>query len=113
MKTTNQVLAALCYFSIFFLGFIFPMIIYFIADDDVELKRHAKRALFSHLIPIVMGITVILVSFIQLISITEITNLPAITIVSMVLYGLINLIVIIWNVIQGIKLFKEEQVHTI
>ena len=113
MQMTNRVLAALCYFSILFLGFIFPVIVYFIAGEDVELKRHAKRALFSHLLPIVMGIMVIIVAFVQLISMTEMTDFPTMIVIAMVLYGLISLIVIIWNVIQGIKLFKDEQVHTI
>ena len=113
MKTTNRVLAALCYFSIFFLGFIFPMIVYFVAGEDVALKRHAKRAMFSHLIPMVMGMIAILISIVQLNSNMELTNLPGITILLMVGYGLTSFIVMIWNVIQGIKLFNDEKVHTI
>nr|WP_233252884.1 MULTISPECIES: DUF4870 domain-containing protein [unclassified Geobacillus] len=47
---SNKVLASLCYFSIFFAGFIFPIVVYFVADDQA-VKQHAKKAFLSHLIP--------------------------------------------------------------
>lgn len=107
MTTTNRILAAICYFSIFFLGFIFPTVVYFVAGEDCELKRHAKRALFSHLLPFVMGIIVFFVFLAQLISNPEITTFPITAILAMFLFGLISFIVMVWNVIQGIKLLKD------
>ena len=107
MTTTNRLLAALCYFSFFFLGFIFPAVIYFVAGDDFELKGHAKRALISHLFPVVMGIIVFFAFLTQLALSSEITALPYTAILAMFLLGLISFIVMIWNVIQGIKLVKD------
>ncbi len=107
MTTTNRVLAALCYFSFFFLGLIFPAIIYFVAGDDYELKGHAKRAFISHLLPFIIGIILFFVFLTQLILSLETMMAPNIAIMAMVLFGLISFIVMIWNVIQGIKLVKE------
>lgn len=47
---TRTLLSALCYFSIFFAGFIIPIVIYFISDDP-EVKHHAKAAFISHIFP--------------------------------------------------------------
>ncbi|HDR7795260.1 TPA: DUF4870 domain-containing protein, partial [Bacillus luti] len=46
----NNILLSLCYFSIFFVPFLLPIIVYFIAEDGV--KFHVKRRcdhMFSHI----------------------------------------------------------------
>ena len=49
---SRRVLSALCYFSIMFAGILFPLVAYF-ASEDLEVKHHAKKALLSHLIPLI------------------------------------------------------------
>ena len=51
--SNHKLLAALCYFSVFFALYLLPVIIYFVTDDS-EVKHHAKRSLVSHLVPVVL-----------------------------------------------------------
>ncbi|MDR0269455.1 DUF4870 domain-containing protein [Paenibacillus sp.] len=53
MKEKN-ILSSLCYFSIFFAPFLFPIIVFFVASEDV--KYHAKKSLLLHLVPYIIFI---------------------------------------------------------
>lgn len=113
----NRVLSALCYFSIFFAGFILPLIVYFVATDQ-EVKRHAKRAFISHLlliIPTIIGV----ILFIAVIAINPFapsmnsiessangTVLAISWIVFIILEAVLSLVVFIWNIIQGVKVLR-------
>ena len=55
-------LSAVSYLSYFFAPFILPIIILFITKEDF-VKRHSKRAIISHLIPVVLGITLAIFFF--------------------------------------------------
>jgi hypothetical protein len=108
IMNANKVLSSLCYFSVFFAGFIFPIIVYFVSDD-VNVKQHAKKALISHIIPF---ITVVL--FVILAVTVGIFNqgtfpdaIPGIIFIGIIIAGIINFIVVIWNIIKGIKVLKE------
>lgn len=96
---TNRLVSSLCYFSIFFAGFIFPIAVYFIVDD-LEVKEHAKKALLSHLIPL---ITIPVVVFTLIFTGGEPTMLAVGGIFVFILLGVINLGVLIWNIVKGIK----------
>jgi hypothetical protein len=104
---SNKVLASLCYFSIFFAGFIFPIIVYFVTDQR-DVKHHAKKAFLSHLIPFLT-----IVFFVILVLVTGAFQqtgdaIPGIIFVGMIITGIINLIVVIWNIVKGIKILKES-----
>ncbi len=45
----NKILAALSYFSVLFAPILFPIIVWIVGD--AETKPHAKRALWTHIIP--------------------------------------------------------------
>ncbi len=45
----DKLLSSLCYFSVFFAPFLFPIIIYFLASGDV--KHHAGKSLWIHFVP--------------------------------------------------------------
>jgi hypothetical protein len=100
---TRRVLSGLSYFSIFFAGFIFPLVVYFVSNDEVT-KMHAKKALLSHLIPLVPFPLVIFAIF------QEGTNsqFPVLTIVFIIIMVLISIIVTIWNIVKGVKAFRME-----
>jgi len=107
---TRKVLAALAYFSIFFMGFILPAVLYFVSDDRY-VKDHAKAAFLSHCIPV----AAVVVAFVGMLA----TGVGAFgiggsveaagvgTIVGMLLLfgaaALVSLVVAIWNVYKGIK----------
>lgn len=103
---TRKVLSGLCYFSIFFAGILFPLVVMLASGDDVT-KSHAKKALLSHLIPL---IPVPLLIFAIFNDINAINNgaIPVFTLVSAGIMVLVSLIVTIWNVIKGVKALITE-----
>jgi hypothetical protein len=103
---TRKVLSGLCYFSIFFAGILFPLVVMLASGDDVT-KSHAKKAFLSHLIPL---IPVPLLIFALFNDINAINNdaIPVFTLVSAGILILISLIVTIWNVIKGVKALMME-----
>ncbi len=90
-----RIISSLCYFSIFFAGFIFPLAVYFIVQDE-EVNYHAKRALISHILPAITFIAII---------ISIITMSPFIMIAIIIVAVIIDIAIVIWNIIQGIKIF--------
>ncbi|WP_042353992.1 DUF4870 domain-containing protein [Bacillus rubiinfantis] len=102
---TRKVLSSLCYFSIFFAGFIFPFVVWLASGDGVT-KQHAKKAFLSHLIPIIPMIFMIFAIISDAINIQE--QMPVMTVVSIVVTGLVWLIMVIWNIIKGIKVLVTE-----
>lgn len=104
---TNKILSALSYFSIFFAGVLFPLIVYFISTDKV-VKSHAKKALFSHLIPL---IPVPFIIFSAIFGFAQFeTGVPVIFITSMIVLIILSLIVLIWNIVKGIQVLSKETI---
>jgi len=113
----RRLLSALCYFSILFTPFLLPIIIYFISPD-AEVKRHAKRSLISHAIPVALGIVgfVILVALsLTMYSTSSFTIQPgtsvdffsaSIPLLFLMVYAVISIVILIWNIIQGIKVLQ-------
>lgn len=102
---TRKVLSSLCYFSIFFAGFIFPLIVYFASGDDVT-KRHAKKSIISHLIPLIPTPLLVFALYYDLANTPD--NVPALTIISIVILIVIWIVVVIWNIIKGVKVLVSE-----
>jgi hypothetical protein len=92
---TKKAVSAICYFSLFFAPFLFPIVVYFIVDDS-EVMEHAKKSFLSHLLPIVavpLGIIIVFETQYHLAAI----------IISALIFGTLTLIVTIWNIVKGIK----------
>ena len=100
-------LSALNYFSVFFAPLLVPIIIYFVSPDS-EVKRHSIRALLSHVIPFIFGIILVIILFIVGFFSSQVNgDTLFVTWILLVLgYGLIYLAIIIWNVVQGIKVLR-------
>lgn len=92
---TNRLLAALCYFSIFFAGFIVPIAV-FIVSNDPYVRRHAKGAFFSHALPFVLLFTAMLAFWLSPTNVDPFTGL-------LLLSGIAYVAVMIYNVVQGIR----------
>jgi predicted Co/Zn/Cd cation transporter (cation efflux family) len=112
----NKLLAALCYFSVFFAPLLLPVIIYFITDDR-EIKFHAKRSLVSHLVPVVLLIAGFVIFTFSMFSFTNrISGIPGedfgfgfwqfTPFLFTLIYGLLFIIIVIWNLIQGVKVLR-------
>jgi len=100
---TNKLLSALNYFSIFFAGIIFPIVVYFVSENK-KVKTHAKRALISHLI-VFIPIPFIIFGIFQGVGDT----MSMFFIVSILAFFVLNLIVVIWNLVKGIKIIATEE----
>lgn len=101
---TNKLLSSLNYFSVFFAGFILPIIVYFVSEDK-KVKTHAKRALFSHLTVFIPMPFVIYGIFEG----AATDTLSPFFIVSISVLFIINFVVVIWNLVNGIKIIAKEE----
>ncbi|MBM7585972.1 hypothetical protein JOC86_002514 [Bacillus pakistanensis] len=100
---TNKLLSSLCYFSIFFAGFIFPIIVYFIAEDP-EVKNHAKVAFLSHLLPVIAVPLVIAGVFFDIGILATGSGFPFFMSMGIGISILLSIVVMIWNIYRGIKI---------
>ncbi|PEE40966.1 DUF4870 domain-containing protein [Bacillus pseudomycoides] len=101
----NNILSSLSYFSIFFAPLLFQIIIYFVAEEEV--KYHAKKALWTHLIPyvtIIIGLTIS--GALGFSSINE-NAIGIAVIVTFAIAFIINIYYFIWNIVKGVKVLKE------
>jgi uncharacterized Tic20 family protein len=104
---TNKVLSALSYFSILFAGIIFPLVVYFVSEDS-KVKSHAKKALFSHLIPLIPIPVVGLIFIIGILSDGGQGIYSVFLFLGVGLSILLSVAVLIWNIIKGVKVLQNE-----
>ncbi|OZI12663.1 DUF4870 domain-containing protein [Bacillaceae bacterium SAS-127] len=102
----NQVLSSLCYFSIFFAPFLFPIIVYFVADEEV--KSHAKSAFWSHVIPFLVLVVGIILSGVLGIGTQGEIAVGIGIVVTYGIFALIGLCFFIWNIVKGIKVLLGD-----
>ncbi|MEH7492565.1 DUF4870 domain-containing protein [Neobacillus niacini] len=106
MMDTRKVLSGLSYFSIFFAGILFPLVVMFASGDNVT-KSHAKKAFLSHLIPLIPAPLLLFAVFSDINTINN-EGIPVFTLVTAGIMVLVSLIVTIWNVIKGVKALMME-----
>jgi hypothetical protein len=104
---TDKVLAALSYFSILFAGIIFPIVVYFVTTND-KVKSHAKKALISHLIPFIPILVFGLIFIIGILIDTGQWMFSAFLFIGVGLSIILSLVVLIWNIIKGVKVLQNE-----
>lgn len=104
---TNKIISALCYISILFAPFLLPLIVYFVVQDT-EVKYHAKRSFLSHLVPIGFIILIAIFGFIGIFSSIDgdMNGFIIILLGLMVVYFIVTIGLIIWNIIQAIRLLR-------
>ncbi|ERI10645.1 DUF4870 domain-containing protein [Aneurinibacillus aneurinilyticus] len=101
----NNILSSLCYFSIFFAPFLLPIVVYLIGDKEVQ--YHAKKALWTHLIPYVALIIGIAASGAIGISTGAGTIVGFGAIATYVVVAIITIYYFIWNIVRGVKILRE------
>ncbi|KGR86614.1 MULTISPECIES: DUF4870 domain-containing protein [Lysinibacillus] len=104
----QKILAAFSYLSIFFAPFIVPLIVYFVTKDS-DVKRHSIRALVSHLIPFVFGILFFIVFVFSTFSLDPTSSNKTMMIIwftSFAIYALVSLGIVIWNIIQAVRVIR-------
>jgi len=104
---TNKLLAGISYLSIFFAGFIFPLIVFLISTDE-WVKRHAKKAFLSHLIPLV-PVPFLVGGAIYLDVTNKLDSTAAFFIIGGAIFtGILAIVVVIWNIVKSIRVFTDE-----
>ncbi|MEB2281250.1 DUF4870 domain-containing protein [Lysinibacillus xylanilyticus] len=108
----QKILSAFSYLSILFAPFIVPLVVYFVTKDS-DVKRHSIRALISHLIPVAFGIIFFAVFIFSTLSFNtnfdlnpDSNNFLIIWFVSFAIYILVSLGVVIWNIIQAVRVIR-------
>ncbi|WP_347548802.1 DUF4870 domain-containing protein [Pseudalkalibacillus hwajinpoensis] len=95
--SVEKVMSSLCYFSVFFAPFLFPIIVFLVMRDE-EVSYHAKRAILSHLFPFVSLILAFITLFVL--------DVGTVIILGIFVFGLLNVIVFIWNIVKGIQVLR-------
>ncbi|AIK38460.1 MULTISPECIES: DUF4870 domain-containing protein [Bacillus] len=102
----NNILSSLSYISIFFAPILVPIIIYFVAEEEV--KYHAKKALWTHLIPCVTVIIGLAISgVVGFSTLSENAIGIALLIGTFAIAFILSIYYFIWNIVKGIKVLKE------
>ncbi|MFE8701601.1 DUF4870 domain-containing protein [Cytobacillus sp. FJAT-54145] len=102
---TRKVLAAISYFSVLFAGIIVPLIIMLVAEDQ-EVRDHSKKALLSHLIPLIPVPIILISAFVHFDS--NQNTFPIFFFFGVGATVILSLIVLIWNIVKGIKVLSER-----
>ncbi|MFJ7828249.1 DUF4870 domain-containing protein [Psychrobacillus sp. NPDC096623] len=106
-----KILSALSYFSVLFAPFLLPIIVYFISQDS-NVKYHAKKSLISHIIPVILLVILFISVFSSFTPLTlGFNDQPSLWIaigplLLIATYMLVYVIVMIWNIVQGIKVLR-------
>ncbi|MCA0986831.1 DUF4870 domain-containing protein [Guptibacillus algicola] len=95
--SVEKVMSSLCYFSVFFAPFLFPIIVFFVMRDE-EVTYHAKRAVLSHLLPFAS----VIIAFIAVFGL----DIGVVVFLGFIVFGLLNVIVFIWNIVKGIQVLR-------
>ena len=108
MNSNAKALSGLSYLSIFFLPFIFPIIIFF-GTKDIETRRHAKRALISHVLTIVLSVILVAIMFFGFMN--TINNTLSMSFIILLFFSFILCIIafaaiFIWNIVQAVKIIR-------
>ncbi|WP_409290342.1 DUF4870 domain-containing protein [Peribacillus sp. SCS-37] len=98
----SKLLSSLSYFSVFFAPFLLPIVIYFVSDD-LFVRDNAKKALLSHLIPFV-GVVFIIAGLAG--DLFGFSGLPFFFILGLAFYAFLCFIMVIWNIVKGIKVLQ-------
>lgn len=100
-------LHALSYLSAFFAPFLFPIIIYFVSKEE-SIRYHSKRALISHIIPIVLGIVLFLAFFITASTADQLVGdfVTYSFIIGFIVYVVLTCAILIWNLVQAVKVLR-------
>src|SRR5699024_1332365 len=99
--SNRRLLSSLNYFSIFFAPFLFPFIKILVGEKYI--KEHGQKAFLSHSIPVILYF--IMMSVFSLSSYLDQPN-SILVILGVTILAIISVSVVIWNVIQGVKVIK-------
>lgn len=107
-QSTNKIVNGFSYISILFAPILFPLIVWVLSGTNTDMKGHAQRALWLHILPVILTI----VAFILVGSTGLLTNNAEHTgWVTVILFGIVALVdfgLFIYNLIVGLKIWLAK-----
>lgn len=103
MKMEERLLAVGSYLSVFIAPLLFPFLVYFLSSCKV-VKYHAKKAIISHILPVLWMVTAVM--FLLYIHTAETSHIVMLFLIAGA--GLLNFVIVIWNVGNGIRVLIRE-----
>lgn len=102
----NKLLSAFSYWSVLFAPILFPIMVWIVGEPDT--KSHAKRALWTHILPTITAIVGFAALGIISISVREVeVTLGIGSVITVALCGMISVYFFIWNIVKGIRVMKS------
>lgn len=96
----EKILSSLCYFSVFFAPFLFPIIIFIVGSGKV--RHHAGKSLWTHLVPYLSFVIGIGIGGLVLTAEHETAGLIIICV-----FIAVGIYYVILNLVRGIKVLIE------
>ena len=101
-NNTNKILDSLCYLSILFLPVLFPLIVWVICSDNVDVSQHARNAFFLHLVPTILAVGIFFaIIFMGIHPAIQFRSWLIVAFIGCVI--IIDVILFIYNIVKGIK----------
>ncbi|MCY9530295.1 DUF4870 domain-containing protein [Paenibacillus alvei] len=102
----NKVISALSYWSVLFAPILFPVLAWIVGDSVT--RSHAKRALWTHLIPSIAVIIAVMLFGLIGVSVRDIGVAWGIgAIIAFCVCGVISVYYFVWNIIKGIQVINS------
>ncbi|MCM3339764.1 DUF4870 domain-containing protein [Paenibacillus sp. MER TA 81-3] len=105
---SNHVLSSLCYFSILFAPLLFPIIVLLIATDEV--KVHAKKALWTHLIPCLSVVIGLAISAAVGFGVQDIATFGIGLFLTYAAFILTGVYYFFWNIVKGVRVLNSSSI---
>jgi len=101
--TQNRVINALSYLSILFLPVLFPLIVWVLTGSNPEAHHVAGKAFWLHLLPTLLGITLIVILGVSGFYMNNLTHSGWLAVVMVAVFGIVAIASYLWSIIRGIQ----------
>lgn len=107
LSQAEKLLSSVCYFSVFFAPFIFPIIIWILSDKPTS--THAKNSLVYHIYPYIFGIISFLLAIIANGETIFNVNSTATVVINIfaIAFVLLAIYYVLYNIYAGIKVLLK------
>ncbi|MCI1891466.1 MAG: DUF4870 domain-containing protein [Schleiferilactobacillus perolens] len=103
----HRILRALCYISVLFAPFLFPLIVWIVTDKGSATQSDAKTALWLHIIPFLMTIGIFFLVGVAGLASNSVHFTAFFSVPLMIVFFVVDLGLVIYNLYKGIKILAE------
>ncbi|AVK61378.1 hypothetical protein C5Z25_06170 [Lactobacillus sp. CBA3605] len=106
--THNRIINSLSYLSILFLPVLFPLIVWAVSRDNLDVHRTAAHAFWLHLLPAVLAIVFIVILAVSGFYMTNLSQSSWLAIGLLGVLGLVALVSYLGAIVRGIQYLVTE-----